>query len=136
MLAAVRGRAEALASGDADRLTGWLHERFVWTSHRGEVFGRAAYVRANTRDLRWRSQEIEDAQVAVVGGAAVVVGTVRDVVERAGEPTVFTMRVTQTWVHEAGGWRCLAGHAGPLTAGGGVPERGPTGDARAGRACT
>jgi Domain of unknown function (DUF4440) len=118
VLAAVRGRAEALASGDPDRLGGWLHEGFVWTSHRGEVLDRDAYVTANTGPLRWLSQELVDPHVAVVGDTAVVVGTVRDVVERDGERMAFAMRITQTWVRVAGaGWRCLAGHAGPQVTG-------------------
>jgi hypothetical protein len=115
VLVAVRGRAEALAAGDPEGLSRWLHEQFVWTSHRGEVFDRATYVAANTHELSWRSQVIEDPQVTIVGGTAVVVGTVRDVVEREGEVAVFVMRITQTWVRGAEGWRCLAGHAGPLS---------------------
>jgi hypothetical protein len=77
VLAAVRGRAEALAAGDTDGLFRWLHEQFIWTSHRGEVFDRATYVAANIQDLSWRSQVIEDPQVTIVGDTAVVVGTVR-----------------------------------------------------------
>jgi ketosteroid isomerase-like protein len=115
VLTAVRGRAEALVSGDPERLRGWLHEQFVWTSHRGEVFDRAGYIAANTHRLSCLSQEIEDPQVTTVGDTAVVVGAVRDVVEREGKPVVFFMRITQTWVLDAGQLRCLAGHAGPLT---------------------
>jgi ketosteroid isomerase-like protein len=114
VLTAVRCRAEALSSGEPEQLRRWLHEDFVWTSHRGEVFGVAMYVEANTRRLRWVSQEILDPQVTIAGDTAVVVGAVRDVVEREGEPVVFTMRVTQTWIRSADGWQCLAGHAGPL----------------------
>jgi ketosteroid isomerase-like protein len=91
-----------------------LHEDFVWTSHRGEVFDRAAYLEANTRRLRWVSQELVDPQVTVVGDTAIVVAAVHDVVERDGEPLNFTMRLTQTWIRSADGWQCLAGHAGPL----------------------
>jgi hypothetical protein len=116
VLAAVRGRAKALAAGDPDGLARWLHEQFTWTSHRGEVFDRAGYVRANTQQLRWRSQTVEDPQVTIVGGTAVVVGAVRDVVEREGETSAFVMRITQTWVLGPEGWLCLAGHAGPLSA--------------------
>ena len=115
VLAAVRGRAGALAAGDPEGLARWLHEQFTWTSHRGEVFDRAGYVRANTEQLRWRSQVIEDPQVTIVGDTAVVVGAVRDAVERDGETSVFVMRITQTWVREFEGWLCLAGHAGPLS---------------------
>jgi len=115
VLAAARRRAEALSSGDPDELRRWLHEDFVWTSHRGEVFDRAAYLEANTRRLRWVSQELVDPRVTVVGDTAIVVAAVHDVVERDGEPMNFTMRLTQTWIRSVDGWRCLAGHAGPLT---------------------
>jgi hypothetical protein len=89
-------------------------EESVLDVSRGQVFDRASYVTANTRDLVWRSQILEQPQVSVVGEAAVVVGVVRDEVERAGEPARFAMRVTQTWVRERQQWLCLAGHAGPL----------------------
>jgi Domain of unknown function (DUF4440) len=115
VLAAVQGRAEALAAGDPDGLARWLHEQFTWTSHRGEVLDRATYVAANTRHLSWRSQVIEDPHVAVVDDTAVVVGTARDVVDRDGEAAVFVMPTTQTWVRGTQGWLCLAGHAGPLS---------------------
>lgn len=114
MLAAARGRAEALASGDPDELRRWLHDGFVWTSHRGEVLDRAAYVEANTRRLHWVSQDLVEPQVTVVGDTAIVVAAVRDVVERDGELLTFTMRLTQTWIRSADGWQCIAGHAGPL----------------------
>lgn len=116
VLARVRERAEALVAGDADRLTELLHERFVWTSHRGEVLDRQSYLRANTRNLVWRSQLVLDPAVAVVADTAVVVGTVQDEVERDGRPARFEMRMTQTWVRTGAQWRCLSGHAGPLTA--------------------
>jgi hypothetical protein len=114
VLSAVHARAQALAAGDPEQLTRSLHERFVWTSHRGDVFNRSSYVTANTRDLVWRSQVVDNPRVTVVGETAVVVGIVRDEVERAGERADFAMRVTQTWVREGRQWRCLAGHAGPL----------------------
>jgi ketosteroid isomerase-like protein len=114
VLSAVRARAEALAAGDPERLTRLLHEQFVWTSHRGDVFNRSSYVIANTRDLAWRSQVVDNPRVTVVGEAAVVVGIVRDEVERAGDRAEFEMRFTQTWVRQGRQWLCLAGHAGPL----------------------
>jgi ketosteroid isomerase-like protein len=115
VLAAARRRAEALSSGDPDELRRWLHEGFVWTSHRGEVFDRAAYLEANARRVRWVSQDLVDPQVTVVGDTAIVVAAVHDVVERDGEPLAFAMRLTQTWIRSADGWQCLSGHAGPLT---------------------
>jgi hypothetical protein len=51
-----------------------------------------------------------------LGTRRVVVGTVRDVAEREDDTVTFVMRITQTRVHGADGWQCLAGHAGPLSA--------------------
>ena len=50
----------------------------------------------------------------VVGDTAVLRAEVTDVVvSEDGEPEAFTMPMTQVWVREGQGWRCLAGHAGP-----------------------
>jgi len=114
VLAAARRRAAALAAGDPDVLVSLLHESFVWTSHRGERFDRAAYLAANAgTGLRWLRQELFDERISVVDDVAVLVAVVRDTVDAGGGPEVFTMPLTQVWVRVPDGWRCLAGHAGP-----------------------
>jgi hypothetical protein len=111
---AVQRRADALAAGDPFGLTRVLHPGFQWTSHRGEMFDRDAYVRANTGGrLRWLAQVLEQVDVVVVGDTGVVRCVVNDQVQVGGEPKSFRMPVTQTWVRTPGGWLCLAGHAGP-----------------------
>jgi hypothetical protein len=113
--AAVQRRADALASGDGGKLEALLHPGFRWTSHRGEVFDRAAYIRSNTSGrLRWNQQLFDQTDIVLVGDTGVVTCVVTDHVEVGGEAKTFRMPVTQTWVHESEGWRCLAGHAGPL----------------------
>jgi len=117
VLAAVAQRAAALAAGDPGRLRALLHPGFRWTSHRGEVFDREGYVAANTGGaLVWRRQVVQAPDVVVAGDVAVVVGVVRDDVERDGVPATFVMRLTQVWVRDGDGWLCLAGHAGPSQA--------------------
>ena len=65
VLAAARARAEALAAGDAVRLTELLHADFRWTSHRGDRFDRAGYVEANTGGRTiWRRQDLGERSVA------------------------------------------------------------------------
>jgi ketosteroid isomerase-like protein len=115
VLAAARARADALAAGDAAALTGLLHEHFRWTAHTGATFDRDEYVRRNTSGTTaWRSQDLADATVTVVGDTAVLHAEVTDVVDGAsGEPETFRMPMTQVWVRDDGRWRCLAGHAGP-----------------------
>jgi ketosteroid isomerase-like protein len=114
VLAAAERRAKALRERDAAALRALHHEQLRWTTHRGAVLDRDAYVAANTQgDLVWRDQRLEDVQVTVAGDAAVLTARVVDEVERAGEPQTFSLRLTQAWVRGPGGWVCLAGHAGP-----------------------
>lgn len=121
VLRAAAARAAALAKSDAGRLLELLHEDFRWTTHRGDVFDRAEYVRRNTEgDTVWRSQDLIDPRVTVVGDTAVLLAEVTDVVLAAnGEPETFRMPITQVWVRAISddGWVCLAGHAGPRLAG-------------------
>lgn len=112
---AARERAAALAAGDPVRLSALLHEDFCWTSHLGETFGRAEYIRRNTGGgTVWRSQRLGDVEVAVVGDTAVLCAEATDeVVAEDGATERFRMPMTQVWVRTEGTWACLAGHAGP-----------------------
>ena len=112
VLAAARCRAGALAARDSDALRALHHPQLRWTTHLGAVLDRDAYIAGNTEsDLVWRSQRLEEPEVAIVGDTAVLTATVVDEVERAGEPQTFRLRVMQTWVREADRWVCLAGCA-------------------------
>ena len=51
------------------------------------------------------------AALAAGDEAAVLTAAVTDEVTRDGRDLAFQLRLTQTWVRTAGGWRCLAGHA-------------------------
>jgi len=106
-------RAAALVEGEPDRLRRLLHPEFQWTSHRGERYDRESYVLANTRELRWLKQRLEDPEVTVVGDTAILLCTVNDTVLRAGREAAFRMPVTQVWVRAHKTWVMLAGHAGP-----------------------
>jgi ketosteroid isomerase-like protein len=112
---AAKDRASALASGDAEKLRGLLHEQFRWTTHVGQTFDRSEYIHRNTEGHTvWSSQALAEADVVVVGDTAVLHAEVIDVVlSRGDEPATFRMPMTQVWVRLDGGWRCLAGHAGP-----------------------
>jgi ketosteroid isomerase-like protein len=115
VMAAAEDRAGALAAGDAGRLRELLHEEFAWTTHVGETLDRSEYIRRNTTGTSiWRSQQLTDPEVVVVGDAAVLRCEVVD--EVAGADSVvetFKMPMTQVWVRAAESWKCLAGHAGP-----------------------
>jgi hypothetical protein len=114
VLAAAERRADALASGNSDRLRNLLHPQFIWTSHKGDVFDRNSYIANNTGgSLRWKTQHLVDPDVRITGNVAVLRALVIDEVERNGEVEAFRMPVTQIWVEQEGVWRCLGGHAGP-----------------------
>jgi hypothetical protein len=114
VLAAAERRARALADRDPDALRRLHHPALRWTTHQGEVLDRDRYVRGNTEGaLVWRAQRLEDVEVTIVGAAAVLVAVVVDEVEQDGEPVTNRLHLTQTWVPDADGWVCLAGHAGP-----------------------
>ncbi len=44
---------------------------------------------------------------------AVLCTEVTDLIDLPAGRTEFRMPMTQTWLRDAGRWRCLAGHAGP-----------------------
>ena len=117
VLAAARRRALALVERDAVALSELHHPDLRWTTFRGTVLDRDGYVRGNTEsDLVWLAQTLEGAEVVVEGDTAVLTAIVHDDVERRGARETFSLRLTQTWIRSGGGWRCLAGHAGPAVA--------------------
>jgi hypothetical protein len=114
VVSAAERRARALVERDRDALLGLHHPELRWTTHTGAVLDRDAYLRGNTQgDLVWRGQRLEQVEVTIVGGTAVLTALVVDEVEEDGERAVNRLRLTQTWVRGADGWVCLAGHAGP-----------------------
>jgi ketosteroid isomerase-like protein len=115
VISAAQERAYALAAGDAERLSGLLHEDFRWTTHMGETYTRSQYVSRNTDgQTAWRSQDLSRAEVVVVGDTAVLYAEATDVVLAKDDKfETFRMPMTQVWVRLNGRWKCLAGHAGP-----------------------
>lgn len=111
---AAQRRASALAAGDAELLAALLHAEFRWDTHTGAMYSRDEYLRRNTEGATvWRSQELTSVEVVVVGDTAVLFAEVTDVVLQENVPETFRMPMTQVWIRAGGGWRCLAGHAGP-----------------------
>jgi ketosteroid isomerase-like protein len=111
---AARARSAALVARDADALRALHHERFRFTTPRGDVRDREQYVAGNTGgELVWHAQRLDDGEVAVVGDTAVLTAIARDEYERGGERGAHAMRLTLTWTRVDGAWLALAGHAGP-----------------------
>ncbi len=115
VVAAAKARSVALASGDADGLMAVLHREFRWTAHDGRMYDYKQYIRRNTEGTTvWHAQDLSDVRVVVVGETAVLFAEVTDdVATDGGGAERFRMPVTQVWVRQDDGWKCLAGHAGP-----------------------
>jgi hypothetical protein len=115
ILEAAERRSRALVARDAEALRALHHPRLRWTTHRGEVKGRDAYVDGNTNaEPVWRAQRLEQPEVVLAGETAVLTAVVYDELERAGASGAHRMCLTLTWIREAAGWVVLAGHAGPV----------------------
>jgi hypothetical protein len=114
VIGAAEERGRALAAASRADLLALHHPQLRWTSFRGDVFDRDAYVARNTSGpVRWRSQRLEQAEVVCSGDAAVLVAVVVDEVEQDGGVERFRLPLTQTWVRHEGRWVVLAAHAGP-----------------------
>jgi hypothetical protein len=115
VMSAAEARAAALVAGDAERLSTLLHEAFRWTSHVGETCSRSEYIRRNTEGgTVWRSQQLTNTEIVVIGDTAVLYTDTTDVVLAGHDKTeTFRMPMTQVWMRLDHGWKCLAGHAGP-----------------------
>ncbi len=112
ILAAAEQRSAALVARDPEALRALHHRDLRFITPRGEVRDLDQYVAGNTEgDLVWRGQRLSEADVVVVADTAVLTALVHDEYERAGEPGAHTMRLTLTWVREAGAWQVLAAHA-------------------------
>jgi ketosteroid isomerase-like protein len=117
ILQAVRRRSAALVARDAAALRALHHRDLRWTTQRGDVRDRDAYVAGNTAgDLVWRDQHLVEHDVVAAGDTAVLTGVVHDAFERAGERGAHDMRLTLVLVRQGDGWVVLAGHAGPAVA--------------------
>jgi ketosteroid isomerase-like protein len=91
-----------------------MHPQLRWTTRLGVILDRDAYIEGNTNgSLVWRAQRLEEPEVTVAGKVAILNAVVIDEVEVEGQAQTFCLRLTQTWVHEEGQWRCISGHASP-----------------------
>jgi hypothetical protein len=114
VIAAAERRAVALANADETELRRLMHPKMQWTTYRGDLLDRDAYIAGNTDgSLVWHEQRLEQPSVTVIGDTAVLTAIVIDVVDRDGNRETFRMHLTQTWVREGQEWKCIAGHAGP-----------------------
>ena len=117
ILEAAERRSAALVARDPELLRELHHPNLRWTTHRGDVRDRDAYIAGNTAgELVWRAQRLVSHEIVVAGDTAVLVGVVHDEFERAGERGGHDMHLTLVWLRSGGEWVALAAHAGPPAA--------------------
>ena len=104
-------RADALVSGDADRMREILASDFTYTNAHGVSCNREEYLASyvGSSDLVWQAQEFSALLVRVYGDAAVVTLDVHDRAAWRGEPFEGDFRSMFVYLRREGTWRCIAG---------------------------
>lgn len=87
---------------------------FVATSLNGRVVNRAQFIRANSnRNLRFTSFQLDEPQVRVYPGSAVVTGRVTVTSRGEGGERTFRFRYTSLYVGGGAGWQVATLHLTP-----------------------
>jgi hypothetical protein len=90
-----------------------LADGFVYTNATGEVLDRASYLAryVESPDVRWLAQDLEDVEVRMHGGTAVLTFLVHDRAMFGGQLLDAHFRSTFVYARTRDGWKCLAGHS-------------------------
>ena len=109
--ALVSARADALVSGDADRMREILAPDFTYTNASGVSCNREEYIASyvGSSELVWHAQKSSASLVRVYGDAAVVTLDVHDRASWRGEPFDGEFRSIYVYVRCGATWRCVAG---------------------------
>jgi ketosteroid isomerase-like protein len=102
---------EAQVSRDASAIAGMIGDRFVNTEYDGEISNRGKFL-ADFADPRFKPSlmNIQDVQVEMYAGTAVVTGKYHTKGTYGGKPYEHFGRFTDTWVLQEGKWLCVASH--------------------------
>lgn len=105
-------RRAATVAGDADIVGSLMTDDLTFTHANAVVETKAQFVDALASGrLRYRSITDEEPQVRVHGGAGIVSGICRIVVNASGTEIDIRVRFTELWVKKEGGWRMTLWHA-------------------------
>ena len=109
--ALVAARADALVSGDADRMREILAPDFTYTNASGVSCNLEEYLASyvGSSELVWLTQESSTLLVRVYGDTAVVTLDVHDRAAWKGEPFEGDFKSMFVYVRHEGTWRCVAG---------------------------
>jgi hypothetical protein len=100
---------------DARALDSLISETFVYTDYDGTVMNKAEFM-ADIKDPSYTPTFVanENEKVIPYHNAAVVIGMYHTRGTYRGKPYEHYGRFTDTWLYEAGLWRCVASHTNLL----------------------
>lgn len=104
--------AAAEQENDADRLDGLLTDDFAGVGPLGFVLGRRQWLERYRKGLENRAFAVEQPEVRVYDGTAVVVGTLAQETSLKGEDKSDRFRVSLVTVRETDRWRLAHLHIG------------------------
>jgi ketosteroid isomerase-like protein len=111
----LRARSTALVQKDAAFFRRVLADDFTYTNASGAVLDKAAYLESyiESQAIQWQAQELDDVDLRLYGGVAVVTCRIHDRATFQGEAFDRHFRSTQVFVQQPDGWRYVAGHTSP-----------------------
>ena len=100
---------EAEARHDMVAVTNIVADSLTYVDFDGSIKNKREYLKDVT-DTTFQADHLYDEglNVTAYGNAAVVVGVYRETGKSKGKPYVHRVRFTDTWIKQAGVWRCVA----------------------------
>jgi ketosteroid isomerase-like protein len=108
--------AAAWVNSDLEFINRVLADEWSVTDAAGRVLDKRQVLREafESKDRQIESLQIDDVQVRIFGGCAVVTGRTRATGRYQGSSMSVTLRFTDVFVRRAGNWQVVASHATQL----------------------
>ena len=104
LLSLIGDWTKAEESSDSNRLQELLTDDFSGIGPRGFVLDKSQWVNRFSRGFGYETLKVEDIDLKVHDGAAIVVARQEQRANYQGQPSNGEFRLSQTWMHENGGW--------------------------------
>lgn len=94
-----------------------LHPDFIYIRSNGGRVDRATYLRGWAKGFDpqvIRYWDVRDELITIIGDVALVRATNKEIVRRDGREVAAMSTYTDTYIHEAGGWKCIQAQITPV----------------------
>lgn len=97
-----------------------LHPDFLYVRSNGARVDRAAYLKAWATGfdpqviIYW---DVRDELITIIGDVALVRATNKEIIRRDGRDIAAMSTYTDTYIHEAGAWKCIQAQITPVAKG-------------------